>query len=353
MEEKIRWRLRPVHIIAYLTVFGAVVALYSVLRNYFLWLAVVMMVMLPIASITSAFYLCRHVETSLGVGLETQAKGRDVFLKLGLYNPTWCAALHSCIELSLSNTFLENTSKLTVSMPTKVHGESTLRLTVTVVELGRFLIQGDRLLVQDLLGLVQLQKPAALSGELYVLPDGDREQLPDITGFLAGAAEAEEGRGKGSDFSEVSGVREYLPGDRQRDIHWKLSAGQDTLMVKERVASAGNEMTLVPGLVQRPEQSMALLEETFRFALSCVTFRTPVCILCWNGAEYRFEEYRCISLEELKQSYCELYRTTLTNAVTTDWDTLMRNCYPFLQSYLFLTVQEDTGKVQVEMHENA
>ncbi|MCM1088545.1 MAG: DUF58 domain-containing protein [Muribaculaceae bacterium] len=353
MEEKIRWKPRPVRIIVYLAVFAAVVALYSILRNYFLWLAAVMMAMLPIASITAAFYLCRHVEASLGVGLERQVKGGDVFLKLGLYNPTWCAALHSRIELSLSNTFLENTSHLKVSMPVNIHGESTLRLSVTVMELGRFLLQGDMLLVQDLMGFLWLCKPISLSGEVYVLPDGNREKLPDITGFLAGTAEMEEGRGKGSDFSEVSGVREYLPGDRQRDIHWKLSAGQDTLMVKERVAVSGNEMAIVPGLVQRPEQSMALLEETFRFALSCVALRTPVCIFCWNGAEYRFEEYRSISLEELKQNYCEIYRTTLTNSVTTDWDTLMRNCYPFLQSYLFLNVREDTGKVQVEMHENA
>ena len=41
-----------------------------------------------------------------------------------------------------------------------------------------------------------------------------------------------ESKKKGYDFSEVTGIREYIPGDKLQNIHWKLSAKKDILMVR-------------------------------------------------------------------------------------------------------------------------
>ena len=38
---------------------------------------------------------------------------------------------------------------------------------------------------------------------------------------------------KGQDISEVSGLREYVPGDSMNSIHWKLSGKLDELIVRE------------------------------------------------------------------------------------------------------------------------
>lgn len=45
-----------------------------------------------------------------------------------------------------------------------------------------------------------------------------------MTAVSQGMNEAEESRKKGHDFSEVVDVREYQPGDKLQNIHWKLSA---------------------------------------------------------------------------------------------------------------------------------
>ena len=38
---------------------------------------------------------------------------------------------------------------------------------------------------------------------------------------------------KGNDPSEIFDIREYVPGDDIRSIHWKLSSKTDTLILKE------------------------------------------------------------------------------------------------------------------------
>ena len=57
-----------------------------------------------------------------------------------------------------------------------------------------------------------------------------------------GMSESEESQAKGNDFAEITDVREYRPGDRIKDIHWKLSAKKETLMVKERTSVAQSQV---------------------------------------------------------------------------------------------------------------
>lgn len=50
---------------------------------------------------------------------------------------------------------------------------------------------------------------------------------------------------KGSDKTEIFNIREYVPGDTVRDIHWKLSSKMDKCMVKEFSKPIANEIDLI------------------------------------------------------------------------------------------------------------
>ncbi|MDE7232980.1 MAG: DUF58 domain-containing protein, partial [Lachnospiraceae bacterium] len=286
----------------------------------------------------------------LGIGQMRLVKGEEVPLELSWQNTVWYMTLHSQVRLTISNTFLEHTSEFTAVMPVSLHGTSILRMPVQVVELGRFLVQGDILVIQDIMGLVICRKKIELSGEMYVLPDGNMVQEMDITGLEGKASETEESRNKGNDFAEVSDIREYIPGDRIRDIHWKLSAKQETLMVKERVAVAGSEMVMLLSLTTDMIQAQRILETAYCLGKSFIRHRLPVCLLSWDEAAFSFGEYRCGTEEELKEAFCEIYQIPLTRRVSDGLETYMRNCYPFLKSYLLIGAQEETLKV--EMCEN-
>lgn len=348
--EKLNFRLRPIRIINYLISIGLDIFLYYVLHSYFLLLIAIVMSTLPIISITGAFYTCKNLEAELGIGKSTLKYGEEVFMEIRLKNHVWFPALHSSIKVFLSNTFLENTVERVLEMPVKPHGESTLGLSFRFINLGRFTIEADTFSLQDIMGLIIAKKPVKISGEIYVLPDSATDVLPDVTHFMAGAAEAQESAHKGSDFSEVSDIREYVPGDRIRDIHWKISARCNELMVKERVSTAGSEMVLLPDLVKDEEAAQHILMCTYSLALAFIRQRLPVCVLCWNQSEYCFSEYRCASDAELVRAYSEIYRQPLAKRINGEWMRLIGSFFPYLKTYLCVGIKD--GSVQVDMLDN-
>lgn len=350
MEEKTNFRLRPLRIINYLILLGLELFLYSVLKSYFLLLFAVVMLTCPVISLIGIFYMGKGLSLELGIGKNTLVCKEEVLVELRLKNPAWFPALQSRISFFVSNTFLENRMEWTLEMPVKMHGESVLKLPLRFVELGRFSMECDMLSVQDIMGFIIIKIPLLVSGEIYVLPDKDAEALPDVTAFMAGAAEVEESKHKGSDFSEVSDIREYIPGDRIRDIHWKISARYDELMVKERVATAGSEMVLLPDLVKDDEAAQQILRLCFGLGLGFMKQRLPVCILCWNSRDFCFEQYRCASEAELVKAYSEIYRQPLSVRINGNRAAALSNFFPYLKSYILVGISD--GAVRAGLREN-
>lgn len=350
MEQKIRYKIRPVRLIFYLIFGAAALFFYNVFRSYFLWLVILMMLILPVLSVAGAVYLCGRIVPELLIDRTKAAKTEEVLLELHLRNDAWWLALHCQMQLSISNTFLERVSTLAVQMPAAVHRDNVLTLPFRAVELGRYTVSCGLLTVQDVMGFLSCQKEISLSKELSVLPGQNAGGPIDVTGFMAGAAEREESRQKGNDFAQVSDVREYIAGDRFRDIHWKLSARQETLMVKERVSMAGSEMVLLLKMVKDPAQTERILEFAWYLGRSFLAQRLPVCLLCWNQQAFQWEEYRCGTVQELAEAYGGIFSLALSDRINEKAGEHMRNCYPFLRSYLAVTVQD--GTVRAQMCEN-
>lgn len=350
MEQKIRYKLRPVRLIFYLVFWAAAVLGYNVFRNYFLWLFLLVMTVLPVLSVAGAAYLCRHLTPELTLERTRAVKMEDVQMELHIRNTGWWMALHSQMRLMISNAFLEHSSELFVQMPVTIHGDNVLKLPFQAAEVGRFTVDCGLFLVRDVMGFVECQKKTELSKELFVFPRQSAGGQMDITGFLAGAAEKEESRQKGNDFAQVNDVREYIPGDRFRDIHWKLSARQETLMVKERAAMAGSEIVLLLKLTENPVQAEQILEFAWGLGLRFMEQRLPVCFLCWSRPAFAWEEYRCGTMQELADAYCNIFGLVLSDRVNTKAEEHMRNCYPFLKSYLAVGIQD--GMAGVRMFEN-
>ena len=112
--------------------------------------------------------------------------------------------------------FLSNNSKYTLSVPTEHCGGYSFKVTR-----GR---------AYDLLGLFGF--PVRLPQECVVVVEPTAlgpEVHPDFSGFQAKSFKPKAGGG----FSEIHEIREYRPGDPLKNVHWKLSAKTDGLMIRE------------------------------------------------------------------------------------------------------------------------
>ncbi|MFO8055703.1 MAG: DUF58 domain-containing protein [bacterium] len=81
------------------------------------------------------------------------------------------------------------------------------------------------------LGLFKKAKKARLPGEVIALPSCRISEEDRELAASRGAQVSRHRRGRGD---ELFGFREYVRGDRVKDIHWKTSARRGKLMIKER-----------------------------------------------------------------------------------------------------------------------
>ena len=95
---------------------------------------------------------------------------------------------------------------------------------------------------EDVFGLWRFPLQAAAEHEILILP----QLFPVQTGFPeSGKSEgpSQSGNSRVNASMEYSGIREYVPGDPVRMIHWKLSAKTDRLLLRE--ADQGPEGSLL------------------------------------------------------------------------------------------------------------
>lgn len=356
LTEEIMKKERKVHIrwfrcVCYLFLFCAVLFLYLFLRSYFFLIILFLLAAWPAVSTTGLWYLAGRIRGEMGAGQERICPRDVLLLSLRLQNRSWWMALEAEWTIRFENIFWEERSEQNVSMPVRPHGTETLTLPLQIENLGHFRISADVLKLQDILGVVQLWIPLSQVSEFDVIPGAGKEETYQTEGYMSGLSETEESKEKGNDFAEVSEIREYVPGDRIRDIHWKLSAKKDILMVKERVSVAGSEMMVLLQPGGEKELAEQVLAQAFYLSQFFLEQHIPVCLVLWDQRRYGWEENRFVSRQELEEVFCRIYQIPASLRNNDDWKRYMKNCYPFLNHYLWIGIRE--GEVQVVLHENA
>ena len=116
-----------------------------------------------------------------------------------------------------------------------LRGESTFVRSVAFSGTGTYRVRLKKLKVYDFTGLFYGKVRA--KGEKKVLVMPRLHEIPVRLGLAVrnffSEADVYDEESPGHDSSELFDVREYRKGDRLQNIHWKLTAKQDDLMVKE------------------------------------------------------------------------------------------------------------------------
>lgn len=347
MKQKKKISVRPVRLISYLVLVLLTIVSYGILRSYFLWILWVLLVLAPLSSLWSLRKFQKSLHLSVGIGQERVRCREMAVLELRISNPLWYGALESRILFQIQNQFYDSRSEVQVSMPVQIHRETLLRLPIELQDLGKIRMQVVSFRVQDLLGIFCCEMGTEASCEFCVLPRGKKQNAEQVAGLLAGASESEESKSKGSDFAQVSDIREYIPGDRIRDIHWKLSARQDTWMVKERTAMAGNEMVILLNFSDQKSRTQEMLEFIWGMGKYFVDNRLPVRLLCWNQRNFAFEEFGCGTSQELVQAFEQILQTPVQLRQNAQQERYLKNSYPFLERYLKLIPGEESAQVVI------
>ena len=175
---------------------------------------------------------------------------------------------------------------------------------------GNMEIRVKSLQIYDLLGIFCLRKRLNEKKNVKVMPPFEIMPLEITKKTREFQADAEEfsGEKKGDDPSEIYQVREYRMRDSLRDIHWKLSAKEDELMVKERGFPLGCVVLVWIDLAKKDCSAAGFSRMLEKTASLSVTLAAEKCIHL--AAWYEEKEMRVVSrkVQDEESAYEMIWR---------------------------------------------
>ena len=299
--------VHPIRIIAFLIVLAASIYMYYFLRNHFFMLVLSVITAAFVLDIVALFFVFRGVNVKLTAPEREVSRYNTAYLKLVMDNRSWMISYDTCVKLDVENVFYRDKSGVVLSLPCAARTKYEKHIPLKYSMNGIYKYSVSAITVRDLLGFISLKKKMDNEAEVYVYPERDGSLELDMTDMSRGMTESEETVKKGHDFSDVSDVREYIPGDKLMSIHWKLSAKRDILMVKDRVSMSDEQMVVLVELAGEDWEVDEVLTLTYAVVEQMVKNQTYVRLLWWSEGRYGFEEKQIMSRNDLKEAFASLY----------------------------------------------
>ena len=239
----------------------------------------------------SAFLARRGLALSMTLPA-TGRKGADIRGELRVKNSTlftpgrvWCA-------IRIVNVMTGERSRLDVPVSCPARGEGTASFTLKSGLCGYLRAETESVLLTDWLGFLPLRCRQGAEAKTAVLPE---TFAPDLIVDNAAAPDLEEESyapdKSGFDMSEIYQLREYVPGDAMKQIHWKLSEKLDTLIFREASLPVSRSLLLYweKNTACTPAEADAMAEVTASLAQKLCEEGYSF-FLGWNEGETRRRE---------------------------------------------------------------
>lgn len=197
-------------------------------------LAVAMvLILVPLCSLPLNLY----VRKNLTVKIDTPAnirKGESGMFSMVLDNPTAVPVLRVRCSVRVENQLNREKKDIPVVtwMPPK--RQQKKQLDAGSDYCGRLRIASKRVVLYDCFGLIGVTCKTKAVAHMTVQPDTFEASISLIpTPESMDDSEMYAQERPGSDLTETYQIREYVPGDSPRQIHWKLSSKFDKLIVRD------------------------------------------------------------------------------------------------------------------------
>lgn len=137
------------------------------------------------------------------------------------------------LELEITNTFIGMTETREIRIPPRAR-EFEHTVSIVPVCCGNIRIVCTSVEFEDALGIVR--RKAAVPGNMNSMISPVPLKVRIDNAFMLNhddEGEMSQNDKLGSDLSEIVGIREYVPGDQVRAIHWNLTSKTDALYIKQ------------------------------------------------------------------------------------------------------------------------
>ena len=242
------------------------------------------MVVLPLLCLPLNLLAAKKLKLTakMPVNLKKNCEG---VVELTVQNPSLFPICLCACRIRLENQLNGETQHMTLSCGVWPKKSQTVRAAFGSPFCGRIRLSVDAVRLYDCFGLVGVRARTDAHAASVVQPDSFPQSLL-LTPSSARVEEAEDYSTErpGSDLSEIFQIRDYVPGDSPRQVHWKLSQKYCKLIVKDaslpitRSAALFWERTEEAPISARTDAEAEIVVSLCRSLLA----QSVQFTLCWN-----------------------------------------------------------------------
>ncbi|MCH5270936.1 MAG: DUF58 domain-containing protein [Lachnospiraceae bacterium] len=255
-----RLHLSPWGILRFCILFGITLYLWNFFRSYFLFLVLLLMACGSAASFLLLWFSRDKLRAQVVLPAERVGRNAEFFFTVKVHNSGKIASFTADITYSWSNIFTgySERKKQRLWVAPGEGGEIKLRLSSRYA--GRVEVRIEALEIFDLFHMFCLRGCDRSDAYVIVWPAFTETDGEELQSCVEDFPQENETKKRGVDYNPDYEIREYIPGDELKSIHWKLSAKQKELMVRERLATGRDKINVLLPLLEDRELNDGLME---------------------------------------------------------------------------------------------
>lgn len=186
-------------------------------------------------ALASAISRLRKVNAFMEVPIGISEKGRENLVKITITNADRNYMARTKVLIVVKDLIRGKRKYCLLKVPGVSTGENEFVESIVFHDMGKYEMRLKYLRVYDFTGLLHLDVSVKGKAAVQVLPSMSRVPVrrTEVTKNFYGEAEVYDENLPGYDANEIFQIREYQKGDRLQNVHWKLTAKHDNLVVKE------------------------------------------------------------------------------------------------------------------------
>lgn len=177
----------------------------------------------------------RFIQVTLDKGLYSAEKNSEILILIQVKNKSKWLSVRCGFKINVVNNFTGEVKKEIINHTVTRGVKETFSESFLSTDCGEISVYLVEYYVYDWIGCLYLKKKTNDVKKIEILPETHllMTEIQRTTREFIADSEVYSDSEKGDDLSEIYQVREYVEGDPIHDIHWKLSAKTDNLLIKE------------------------------------------------------------------------------------------------------------------------
>lgn len=290
MDKRLRLNIKGT--IGFLVAAAILIWMWRFFGSYLLFVAILLMITGVLISALSLWHVRGRMRAEIAAPHHRVGKNTDIAIDICFANPLRFMGLSLDVTYRCENVFagsIEEKREKLWAAPGKV---GKIRCAINSRYAGLLRISVEECRVYDFLHLFYLTYREAEDGEVLVWTVfADGEETEERYSCIEGFPKENESRKRGVEYNPDYEIREYAAGDELKNIHWKLSAKQDKMMVRERMAAGKEKVNVLLPLGDNADENDALMEFLYGMCRLLLSKEYPVQLFWQGGSQQLCSRY--------------------------------------------------------------